>query len=181
MFVEATQNGELKRRVQMACSRNKLRIKVVEKMSSTIKSNLQRNNPFGWSPCNRTDCPICSRGLKVNCRARGCVYEITCTECQQTVEKIYRGQTGRSLYERMKEHMRCWNEKSEESCLHAHAEKCHGGGQFLINIRLLKECYGKPTARMVSEAVLIEDLPTELSLNSKAEWNYVSLPRLTVS
>ena len=81
----------------------------------------------------------------------------------------------------MKEHMRCWNEKSEESCLHAHAEKCHGGGQFLINIRLLKECYGKPTARIVSEAVLIEDLPTELSLNSKAEWNYVSLPRVTVS
>ena len=88
---------------------------------------------------------------------------------------------GRSLYERIKEHMRCWSEKSEESCLHAHSEKCHDGGQFLIEIKLLKECYGKPTARMVSEAVLIEDLPVELSLNSKAEWNYISLPRVTVS
>ena len=119
--------------------------------------------------------------MKVNCRARECVYEIKCKEFQESVEKIYRGQSSRSLYERIKEHMICWSEKSEESCLHAHSEKCHDGGQFLIEIKLLKECYGKPTARMVSEAVLIEDLPVELSLNSKAEWNYISLPRVTVS
>ena len=81
----------------------------------------------------------------------------------------------------MKEHVKNWEEGTDDSCLHTHAEKFHHGGQFQIDVRLLKECYGRPTSRMVSEAVLIQDLPAEQSMNSKAEWTYVRLPRVTVS
>ena len=181
MFVEVTPNAELKQKVQKACTKNKLKVKVVEKMSRSVKASLQRSNPFGWRSCERGDCPTCVRGIEVNCRARGVVYEIECVDCTTTERKMYRGQSGRSLYERMKEHVKNWEEGTDDSCLHTHAEKFHHGGQFQIDVRLLKECYGRPTSRMVSEAVLIQDLPAEQSMNSKAEWTYVRLPRVTVS
>ena len=41
-------------------------------------------------------------------------------------------------------------------------------------------CFGKLTARMITEAVMIEELPDENSLNSKSEWTYVKLPRVNV-
>ena len=56
MFVDVTLNGELKQRVQEACKKNKVKVKVVENMDKTIKNTLQRSNPFGWKRCGRTDC-----------------------------------------------------------------------------------------------------------------------------
>lgn len=49
---------------------------------------------------------ICINNLGVDCRARGIVYQITCGECENEVEvkNKYRGQTGRSAYERINEH-----------------------------------------------------------------------------
>ena len=108
-------------------------------------------------------------------------HEIKCVDCTTTEKKMYRGQSGRSSYVQMKEHVKNWEEGTEDSCLHTPAEKFHHGGQFKIDVRLLKECYAKPTSRMVSEAVLIQDLPAEQSMNSKAEWTYVRLPRVRVS
>ena len=181
MFVEVTPNSELKQRVQKACRKNNLKINVVEKMNRSVKTTLQRSNPFGWQSCGRPDCPTCNRDIKINCRARGCVYQIECVECKESVVKMYRGQTGRSIYERMKEHISKWSEEAEDSCLHAHSTEKHRGEQFRIDVKLLKQCYGKPTERMISEAVLIQDLPSKHSLNSKAEWSYVKLPKVTVS
>ena len=36
MFVEVTPNAELKQKVQKACTKNKLKVKVVEKMSKSV-------------------------------------------------------------------------------------------------------------------------------------------------
>ena len=82
MFVDTTPNGELKRRVETACKRNEMRIKVVEKISGTIKKELQRSNPFGQQHCKRTDCITFNLGLQINCRKRGPVYEIWCKDCK---------------------------------------------------------------------------------------------------
>ena len=181
MFVDMTMNGELKQRVQEACRRNKTRIKVVEKMNRTVKNSLQRSNPFGWKNCGRTDCPTCTRDIKINCRTRGCVYEIECLDCQPTGAKQYRGQTGRSVYERMKEHFRGWEQGVDDSYLRKHSVEYHNGHAFEVDVRILTQSYGKPSTRMISEAVLIQDLPEENSLNSKAEWTYVKLPRVAVT
>jgi hypothetical protein len=181
MFVDVTLNSELKHRVQNACKKNGVKVKVVEKMNQTVKSNLQRNNPYGWKHCGRRDCPTCNRDIQINCRTRGCVYEIECTDCQQTVTKQYRGQSGRSIYERMKEHFKEWQDKSADSYLHKHALQYHNGETFGVDVRIMTQCYGKPTTRMITEAVKIEELPEENSLNSKAEWTYVRLPRVAVT
>ena len=149
-------------------------------MNRTVKSTLQRSNPFGWKPCGRVDCYTCNHGIQINCRTRGCVYQIECLECQLVIDKQYRGQTGRSEYERTKEHIEKWEAKADDSYLHKHAVQYHNGGTFNINVKILAQCYGKPTTRMITEAVMIEELPEENSLNSKSEWTYARLPRVEV-
>ena len=180
MFVAVTPNGELKHKVQDACKRNGVKVKVIEKMDRTVKNQIQRSNPYGWEHCARNDCPTCNRGIQINCRARGCVYEIECTDCKETVTKQYRGQSGRSIYERMKEHFREWEQKSMDSYLQKHSLRYHNGEMFGVDVKILKQCYGKPTTRMITEAVKIEELPEENSLNSKSEWTYVRLPRVGI-
>ena len=115
VFVDTTPHGELKKRVEAACRKNRMKIKVVEKISSTMKKELQRSNPFGHQHCRRNDCVTCNLGLQMNCRKRGQVYEMWCMNCKDTVEKRYKGQTGRTLYHRMKEHFIKWENKSEDS------------------------------------------------------------------
>ena len=181
MFVDVTPNSDLKHKVQDACKRNGVRVKVVEKMDKTVKKQIQRSNPYGWEQCGRTDCPTCTRNILINCRDRGCVYEISCTNCLTTVSKQYRGQSGRSMYERMKEHLREWEAKSADSYLHKHSLQCHNGEVFGIDVKILGQCYGKPTTRMITEAVKIEELPEENSMNSKSEWTYVRLPRVGIT
>ena len=181
MFVDTTPNGELKSRVEKACKKNQMNIKIVEKINSTTKKELQRSNPFGHQHCGRNDCFTCNRELPISCRKRGAVYEMYCVNCKETIDtpdKAYRGQTGRTTYHRMKEHLKKWEEKTEDSVLHKHSLQCHGGGEFEVSVKVLASCYGKPTTRLITEAIHIEEMPEETSMNEKSEWNYVRLPRV---
>ena len=180
MFVDVTPDSELQHRIQDACKKNGVKVKVVEKINRTVKSELQRSNPFGWTHCGRGDCPTCNRGIQINCRTRGVMYDIDCLDCLETILKEYRGQTGRSIYKRTKEHIKAWERKCEDSCLHQHSLEYHNGETFAIDVKIQAQCFGKPTTRMITEAVRIEELPDENSLNSKSEWTYVKLPRVNV-
>ena len=106
MFVEATENAELKNRIEIAAKRNKLKIKVQERSGVKLKRLLQRSDPFSEKKCKRDTCIICKNDLGVNCRTRGCVYQLVCKDCnkQSNKKKKYRGQTGRSMHERTNEH-----------------------------------------------------------------------------
>ena len=81
----------------------------------------------------------------------------------------------------MKEHIRNWEMKEDDSCLHKHSLECHEGGVFQLDLKLVARCYGAPTTRMITESVHIEELPEENSMNAKSEWTYVRLPRVVVS
>ena len=168
MFVDTTENGELKKKVEAACRRNKLRIKVVEKINGTVKKELQRSNPFGQKHCKRNDCVTCGLELPINCRKRGQVYEMYCEDCKSAMEineKKYRGQTSRTTYHRTKEHYIKWEKKTEDSVLHKHSVECHGGEKFQVGFKILASCYGKRTTRLITEATHIEDIPDENSMN----------------
>lgn len=103
-----------------------------------------------------------------------------CKNCRQVLMKLYRGQTGRSTYKRTKEHFAKWKEKARDSYLYKHSLECHNGEEFEVDIRIIVQCYGKPSTRLITEAVYIEELPKENSMNSKAEWTYVKLPHVEV-
>jgi hypothetical protein len=99
--------------MKQSAKKHKMKINIVEKVGETMKTVLQRSDPFGSKICGRNDCFICNQGLPLNCRERGCVYELTCIECN----KHYRGQTSRAVYDRTKEHVKDWSDKSENSPL----------------------------------------------------------------
>ena len=62
IFVPSTQGSELQRKFQTEIDRYGLRIRAVEKAGRTVKSALQRSNPFKSASCGRDDCLICETG-----------------------------------------------------------------------------------------------------------------------
>ena len=113
MFVQPTEKSKLKNRIQQIARRNGVKLKVVEKAGQTVKKVLQRSNPFGKRVCGREDCLVCQLGKPGDCRKRGCVYQLKCKEDWRK----YRGQTGRSTYERLKEEMKDWRNREVLYCI----------------------------------------------------------------
>ena len=176
MFVDVTESLVMLKEMKKACKRNKLKIKVVEKIDSTVKRELQLSNPFKVRKCGRENCVICKQGVKIICRTRGCVYEIKCEECKRK----YVGQTSRSMYERMNEHFDDWASRREKSMLIQHSQEFHDNNYFTTKISIIARCFGEPTTRMITEAVHINQLSNEDTLNSKSEWTYTKLPSTTI-
>lgn len=160
--------------MEKAARHNGLKIKVVEKAGTTLKGTLQRSNPFGKNVCGRGDCPMCSRGIFGLCRERGCVYEIRC----KADGRVYPGQTGRSMYERVTEEMRAWRNGLNSSPLVRHSDLYHGGGEFEVNIAVTQKCFGKPSKRLITESVMIDGVDSNKTMNSKREWTYVNLNKV---
>ena len=70
------------------------------------------------------------------------------------------------MYERMTKQFKELEKKSEDSHLHKHSQECHNRELFGVDVSLINKYYGKPTTRLIIEAVKIEGLPDENSFNS---------------
>jgi len=182
MFVEATKDSELQKRIQISAKRNNIKIKVQERSGTKLKRILQRSDPFSKKECNRDTCMICVKKLGINCRTRGCVYQIMCQDCKIDTKKKnkYRGQTGRSVHERMNEHFNLWETKSEKSVLWQHSMEHHNSKEFPVEAKILSRCFGKPTKRLITEVVMIEEMTDTEGMNNKAEYGYVRMPKVSV-
>lgn len=176
MFVQATRDEELKKEIQKCAEKNKINLKVIEKVENSVRKELQRSNPFKEEKCGKDKCMICKLENGVNCRARGCVYEMLCSEC----ERRYRGQTGNSAGERINQHFDDWTKQLETSPLFRHAQLHHQGNKFPVRVKILKNCFGDPTTRRITEAVLIDELTSRDTMNGKNEWTYVKLNKVSV-
>ena len=90
-----SKDSQLKNKIEIAAKRNKMNIMIQERPGQKLQRILQRSDPFSEKRCKRTDCMICVNDLGIDCRARGCVYQITCEECERIVgvKNKYRGQT----------------------------------------------------------------------------------------
>ena len=175
MFVEATPESTYKNEVQKLVKKHKLKIRVVERAGVTIQRILQRSDPFQRRICNRNDCFVCQNDIPINCRERGFVYDIKCTLCEN---RRYRGQTSRSAYERIGEHIDDWSKGLDGSPLAKHQELFHPNETFGIEVKILSRCFGKPSRRMITESVLIDELSTHETMNSKQEWTYTKLNKI---
>ena len=56
----------------------------------------------------------------------------------------------------------------------------HDGETFDIDIKILAQCYGKPTRRMITESVMIDELSADMTMNNKSEWSYVKLSKVGI-
>ena len=81
LFVPATKGSELRTNLERIIKRSKVKMKVVEKNTMTIKSTLMKPDPFSDRKCSDSSCMVCtSRGYKGNfsCRTTGITYKIEC-------------------------------------------------------------------------------------------------------
>ena len=56
----------------------------------------------------------------------------------------------------------------------------HEGQDFDLDVRVTDKSFGKPSRRMISESVVIENLKDSETMNSKREWTYVKLNKVHV-
>ena len=119
---------------------------------------------------------MCMFGKPGECRTRGCGYQLMC----KADSRKYRGQTGRSVYERVKEEEKDWKNRSENSPLWRHSELYHQGEDFELEVKITDRSFGRPSRRMITESVLIEQLRADETMNSKKEWSYAKLNKVHV-
>ena len=108
-----------------------------------------KSNPFKKPGCGNTRCQVCALGGEVDCKARGLHYKIYCkgtnTDGDPCEDEKYKGETDRSLAERLGGHMSVIRSKSEEL----------RHGSFVIQAHM-----GKPQWRnATSEYRSIEEVP----------------------
>ena len=61
-----------------------------------------------------------------------------------------------------------------------HSVLYHEGEDFQTKVKVLAECYGKPSKRLITEAVMIEEIADNSTMNSKSEWTYIKLSRVGI-
>ena len=143
-----------------------------------MKQMLQKSDPFPLSKCGRRECVMCEKGMGTDCRTRGCVYEIECKE--DGCGKKYIGMTGRSLFERMREHINGMvngreSDDNMSNPLLRHKTVCHEGEN--VDVRVVDRLFGKPSRIIIGEAVRIESMREQVAMNGRREWSYLNLNR----
>ena len=82
---------------------------------------------------------------------------------------------------RLGEQVRDWEHGVEKSSLLKHSLLFHGGQSFDFGVRILQKCYGRPSRRLITEAVLNNELTEAETMNSKREWSFVELDKVSVA
>ena len=171
----------LQQRYQEEIDRRGLKIRVVEKSGRSVKSMLQRSNPFRPEKCDRPSCLVCGTGGKGACDKEGITYAITCMTCAENgIERIYHGETSKNAFTRGKRHTDDFVRKSKDSVMWRHCRMDHNGEvqNFTMSAKGLYR--NDPMLRQIAEAVAQRNASAGTLINSKSEWNYVNLPRIVI-
>ena len=182
IFVPATPNSELQSKYQQQIDRQGLRIRAVEKAGKSIKSLLQKSNPFKPETCDRQLCLLCRTGGRGSCEKDGVTYDIVCVGCEgDGREKVYRGETSKNVYTRGKKHLQELDGGSSSSVMLRHCNESHDGQIQDFRMSVSGMYRNDAMLRQISEAVRIDSTAPEALINNKTEWNYLSFPRVLVN
>ena len=178
IFVPATPHSKLRKRYEEEIKKTDLKIKVVETSGRTVKSIIQKSDPFKRAGCNNIEgCMVCEGG-KGQCRREGVTYEIKCSQC----ECIYVGETARNAHSRGKEHMAALKKKDPSSVLWRHTKQAHSDSHTPPHYSMVVTGYhDNSLTRQISEAVRINHVPVSLCINNKQEWAHTQLVRTSLT
>ena len=178
LFIPATPNSTLKRRMQDELKAKDMKIKVIEKSGTKIVRLLQRNDPFKKKECpDAKNCLVCSGQKPGGCRDNSVVYTIKCTGgCGHE----YIGQTGSNAYTRGKQHLERYKQKAEDSALWKHCVNNHNGNNQQFEMNITDRVRNDSTKRQIIEAVRLQNAPEATSMNSRGEWNTARVPRIQI-
>ena len=107
------------------------------------------------------------------------MYQTACTECMEGDRPlaVYVGESARSGYERMSEHLDDARKNKGDSHISKHWINHHGGKETKFSFEIIK-FFTSPLERQVGEAVRIEKTGAHQILNSKSMFNRSGLPRI---
>ena len=181
LFVQSTPNSQLKKAYDHAIRNSGLRIRVVERTGRTLKSELQRSNPFKTGNCGRADCFVCTTTRKGNCQTESITYSIGCRG-ENCTRNVYKGETASNAYTRGREHLKNLAARNiDQSPLWRHCVDEHAGEIQGFDMRVTGSYRNDSMIRQITEAVQIERTNTDTLMNDRAEWNMTSLPRTVIS
>ena len=176
IFVPSTPNSLLQRRYQAEIDRQGIKIRIVEKAGRSVKSLLQRSDPFKERICSREGCFVCHTEKKGSCDKNGVNYVITCTSC----EDVYHGETSKNAYTRGKQHLDEYNNKAGKSVMWRHCRERHENVLQEFKMRVTGQYRNDAMLRQIAEAVRINDCHVDKRINNKTEWNLVLFPTVRV-
>ena len=180
MFVPATPQSELRKRIMEEVGRSEVKIKVVERPGKKFKQMLQKNDPFKQKECGDESCFVCNTTKEGSCRKPGVTYMMNCKgTCDR--ESVYYGETHANAYTRGKEHVSEYRRKQKNSVLWKHCVKQHNGEEQEFEMKVVDFARGDPTKRQILEAVRINEMHIEKRMNDKKEWIVGKLPSVSVT
>ena len=131
---------------------------------------------------------ICSGTDPGACRDTGVSYKISCSRPTSGLVKDlgscnyqYTGQTGKNVYTRGKKHIDDYVHKRDSYALWKHCLQKHNGEQQNFQMKVVDRCKNDPTKRQILEAIRIQQVPKELVMNGKSEWNTTRIPHIRVT
>ena len=68
-----------------------------------------------------------------------------------------------------------YSEKDREKPVAKHSYKEHQGKKIMMGVKVIGNMYGKPTKRMIAEAVNIDELSESESMNEKRGLSFVKI------
>ena len=172
IFVPNTPKSELKNMYVEEIKKSGLKIQVVESAGRSLKSILQKSDPFDSEECrNKEGCPVCQSGNK-HCRRESVTYEIACTDCGD----IYVGETGDNAYTRGNQHVQALENKAKDSVLWKHIQCKHSEeASPVFKMRVTGTYKDDALLRQVAEGNAINRKGGK-AMDSKADWNHQRIP-----
>ena len=181
IFVPPTPNGELKKMYQYRIKQSGFMIKVTEKTGTKLKHLVQRTNPYKQEKCGKNDCFPCITGGKGNCQKESITYKINCDDQTCTHHNIYNGETSYNGYTRGREHLEDLAKKNAKCALWRHCVEMHNNETQTFTMKIDQHFKNDAMLRQISEAVNINNTPTDNIMNTRSEWNMPRVPRAQIT
>ena len=180
LFVPCTPNGDLANRIKEIEKKRSgsrtVRFKIVETGGISLKSQLQKSDPWAGGKCGRQECFPCKGEKGGDCERSSVTYQIVCKTCEEMGQVAhYKGETSRNMYTRGKEHLQLYHSRHKASNLWAHCVKYHGATPANFEMQLTG-VFSSALRRQIAEGVQIRNFKG-ISMNRKSEWKQPAVTR----
>ena len=180
LFIPSTPNSELKKMYKNVIENSGINIDIVEKSGRSMKSMLQKSNPFKEEKCSRSSCLTCNTNGKGPCTTEGITYDILCEDdCE--VNGIYRGESSNNAYTRGIMHQRLYESEDKTSVILRHMKEKHNGTKKNYKMRITGRFGRDAMKRQIAESIAIEKTAPESLINTRSEWNKARVPRTKIA
>ena len=180
LFVTATPNSELAKKVNNRLKEAKIPIRVAEKSGPKLSQQLMKTNPHQSDICSRSGCLVCSSRTdstkgKSNCWKEGITYSLECCSCPEG-KGVYLGETATTAFIRGREHTYQYKLHSEgkeggkQSVMGRHVQEVHQGDHTVQwTMRVLSHHLAETHKRQCTEAVRIDLADPDSLINTRKE------------